>query len=488
MGLVQVGGGYLVAGSHAHHHGKDDETWSPAVGRGAVVLLLVVLVPILVATAVAAVRLWPHGRPPTSDLVVTTGAGGVLVGAEVRSTSAQACAGTSADRLPDGTIPATLTCASVVARITSGKDRGQEVIVPIPPQVYRAGIRPGQKIDLTRFPPVPGDTGIGSGIGSGTDLSGSDITSTSGDDQVVADPGAALASTGDATAPGDPSTLPNGDVYAWADFSRGLPLGILAALFAVVVIAVARIRGLAALVGLGLAGLVIGRFMLPALRLGENPVAVALVTSIAIMTVLLYLAHGVSAKTTIALLGTIFGLGLTAGLATWASSAAHLNGLGTEDNFTLSALTTRSDLSGVILCGIIIASLGVLNDVTITQTSAVWEVRAHAPHLPARRLFSSGMRVGRDHLASTVYTIVFAYSGAALTTLLLIDIYQRPLGQTITSGAIAEEVARTLVGAIGLVLAIPVTTAIAAGVLATSGRRSPRPDAVLEPSPTEAHA
>ena len=473
-----------MGGSHAHHPATGEETPSPVVGRGALVVLLVVLIPILIATAGAGVKLWPRGKPQTSALVVTTGAGGTIVGAEVRSTSAKACQGTSADRLPDGSIPATVTCASVIARITSGRDRGQDVTVAIPPQVYRAGIGPGQKIDLTLFPPVPGDTGIG----SGSDLSGSDINSTTGDDEVVADPGAALAATGDATAPGDLGTLANGDVYAWADFSRGLPLGILAALFAVVVIAVARLRGLAALVGLALAGLAIGRFMLPALRLGENPVAVALVTSIAIMTVLLYLAHGVSAKTTIALLGTIFGLGLTAGLATWASSAAHLNGLGTEDNFTLSALTTRGDLSGVILCGIIIASLGVLNDVTITQTSAVWEVRAHAPHLPGRRLFSSGMRVGRDHLASTVYTIVFAYSGAALTTLLLIDIYQRPLGQTITSGAIAEEVARTLVGAIGLVLAIPVTTAITAAVLATSGRRSPGPDAVPLPSPTEAHA
>lgn len=193
------------------------------------------------------------------------------------------------------------------------------------------------------------------------------------------------------------------------------------------------------------------------------------------MTLVLYLAHGVSAKTTTALLGTIFGLALTAGLADWASRIGHLNGLSSEENYTLAQLTGEADLSGVILCGIIVAGLGVLNDVTITQASAVWEVRAHAPELGFRQLFVSGMRVGRDHLASTVYTIAFAYAGAALPTLILIDLYHRPLDQVLTSGQIAEEIVRTLVGAIGLILSIPVTTGVAALIVASSPRSSVSP-------------
>jgi uncharacterized membrane protein len=225
----------------------------------------------------------------------------------------------------------------------------------------------------------------------------------------------------------------------------------------------------AAIAGLALAYLTIIKFMLPALRLGENAAAVAIVGSIAVMTVVLYLAHGVSAKTTTALLGTIFGLVLAGGLTVWAASAAHLNGLSTEDNYRISQLTGGINLSGIIVCGIIVAGLGVLNDVTITQASAIWEIHAQAPRLGVQALFTSGMRVGRDHLASTVYTIAFAYAGAALPTLILIDLYQQPWSQVVTSGQIAEEIVRTLVGSIGLILAIPLTTLVAA-LIVTAGR------------------
>jgi uncharacterized membrane protein len=111
----------------------------------------------------------------------------------------------------------------------------------------------------------------------------------------------------------------------------------------------------------------------------------------------------------------------------------------------------------------------VLNDVTITQASAVWELRAVSPGASRRELFAGGMRIGRDHIASTVYTIAFAYTGAALPVLLLLEIYQLPLGPTLTSGEFAEELVRTMVGSIGLVLAIPLTTAIAALVVTRAG-------------------
>ncbi len=217
-----------------------------------------------------------------------------------------------------------------------------------------------------------------------------------------------------------PESAGAGSGYAWVDFHRELPLAVLVIAFAVAVLAVARLRGIAALAGLGLTLLAVLKFMLPALRAGHSGLAVALVGSTAILIVMLYLAHGVSTRTTTALLGTLAGLAVTAGLAGWAAASAHLNGLTGQDNQTLSQLTSPRDLSGLILCGLVLAGLGALNDVTVTQASAVWEVFEQAPHLPAPRLFASGMRIGRDHLASSVYTIVFAYAGAALPLTTLI--------------------------------------------------------------------
>jgi uncharacterized membrane protein len=202
------------------------------------------------------------------------------------------------------------------------------------------------------------------------------------------------------------------------------------------------------------------------------------------MVVILYVAHGVSAKTTTALLGTVFGVGASAGLSWWASSAAHLDGLGNEDYLSLGTLP-GAGLRGVILCGLVLASLGVMNDVTVTQASAVWEVAAHAPHLGTRGLFRSGMRIGRDHLASTVYTIAFAYAGTALPTLMLVEVFATPWLQVLTSGQIAEEVVRTLVGAIGLVLAVPLTTLVAAVIVAAGTRRTPEDHADTGGAPVQ---
>jgi uncharacterized membrane protein len=362
--------------------------------------------------------LWPHGPVPASTNQAVAYVGGTIEAAQVMSVTTASCPGTSEDRLPDGAIPSTVTCVTVQARLSDGDRAGAAVSVSVSPQIYRAGIGPGDPINVVSYPQEAGQ--------------------------------------------------PN--AYAWVDFSRNIPLTVLAVIFAVLVVAVARLRGIAALVGLGLGYLTVLKFMLPALLRGENGVAVAFVGSVAIMIVLLYVAHGVSAKTTTALLGTVAGLAVTAGLALWASGAAHLNGLTSQDNYTLSMLTGGT-LSGIILCGIVVAGLGVLNDVTVTQASAVWELHATAPHLGAGRLFAAGMRIGRDHLASTVYTIAFAYAGVALPTLLLIDLYRQPLHLVLSSGEMAEEIVRTLVGAIGLVLAIPLTTAIAAFVVArnTSG-------------------
>lgn len=251
----------------------------------------------------------------------------------------------------------------------------------------------------------------------------------------------------------------------WVDFVRDAPIGLLAVAYAVLVVLVARWRGIAAIVGLVVSLGLIALFTLPALLAGQPPLLVALVTASAALFATLYLAHGLNARTTTALLGTVLGVALTAVLASWSTRAAVLTGLTSEDALLLPGLAPDVDMRGVVLCGIILAGLGVLNDVTITQASAVWELRAIAPGLGRWELFRRGMRIGRDHIASTVYTIAFAYVGAALPIMLLISLYDQPLTRTLTAGEIAEEVVRTLVGSIGLVAAIPLTTAIAALVV-----------------------
>jgi len=128
-------------------------------------------------------------------------------------------------------------------------------------------------------------------------------------------------------------------------------------------------------------------------------------------------------------------------------------------------MVPQVDFQGLLTCAIIIAGLGVLNDVTITQSSSVWELRAVAPELSRRQLFSRAMRIGRDHIASTIYTIVFAYVGASLSVVLLLYVYDQPMVSLLSLEDIATEVVRTLCSGIGLVLAVPLTTAIAVALL-----------------------
>ncbi|MGH3358289.1 MAG: YibE/F family protein [Nocardioidaceae bacterium] len=311
---------------------------------------------------------------------------------------------------------ATTTCANVTARVDEGTSGGDEVDVTVSSAQYDAGISAGDPIQLVRVP-------------------------------------------GTSAAPGDEGTDAQ---YSFLDFERGPPLAYLAVAFAVVVVAVARLRGLLAVVGVGIAFGVLATFLLPALLSGHDAFAVGLVGSAAILFVVLYLAHGPSLRTTTALLGTLAGAGLTAAIGAFAIEAAQLTGLsGDEDTTMLTTVANDLSLRGLLACGIIVAGLGVLNDVTITQSSAVWELRAMDPTMSRRRLYAAAMRIGRDHIASSVYTIVFAYAGAALPLLLLIDLTQRPLGDVLVTEAFGEEIVRTLASAIGLVLAVPFTTAIA---------------------------
>jgi uncharacterized membrane protein len=282
--------------------------------------------------------------------------------------------------------------------------------------------------------------------------------------------------------PGQPSLAVGDDVrvtrqvdqngtttYAFFDFERTWPLAILAATFAVVVVAVARWRGLRALVGIVVAFAVLMIFLLPALRDGAPAVPVSLVASGAILYAVIYLAHGVSLRTSAALLGTLSAL-LLAALLSWATiELVHLTGLSEDQNNEVAAYLGNVSITGLLLAGFIIGSLGVLNDVTVTQASTAFEIAEHGAS--RRAIFTGAMRVGRDHIASTVYTLVLAYAGSALPLLLLFSVANRSLSDVLTSESVAIEIARSAVGGIALALSVPLTTGIAA-ILATPAARA----------------
>ena len=172
-------------------------------------------------------------------------------------------------------------------------------------------------------------------------------------------------------------------------------------------------------------------------------------------------------RTTVALLGTFASLAITGILGAVFIGATRLTGLSGEEVGFLRAFSGTLDFKGLLLAGIIIGALGVLDDVTVTQVSAVWELNASNPEMPVHGLYSAAIRIGRDHIASTVNTLVLAYAGASLPLLLLFTQAGQPLSNVLTGETVAIEVVRTLVGSIGLVASVPVTTALA--VLVTKG-------------------
>nr|WP_189150487.1 YibE/F family protein [Streptomyces lacrimifluminis] len=250
--------------------------------------------------------------------------------------------------------------------------------------------------------------------------------------------------------------------YSVSDVNRRFPMALLAGIFALAVVAVGRMRGVMALVALAVSFMVLTFFILPAVLQGSNPLVVAVVGASAIMLIALYMCHGLSARTSVAVLGTLISLVLIGVLGSLFIGWAALTG-NTDDNTGLiHGLYPSIDMSGLLLAGVIIGSLGVLDDVTVTQTSAVWELHEANPTMGWRGLYRAGIRIGRDHIASVVNTLVLAYAGAALPLLLLFSIAQSSVGAVANSELVAAEIVRTLVGSIGLVASVPVTTLLAA--------------------------
>lgn len=384
---------------HGHSHGSHGVV---EIGQRARTYLLGMLAVFGVLSVAGLIWLWPTSAEMDAALTRIIDAPGVTYEDARIATLTDGCESTV--ETPSGQA----ACVTVTFDLTSGEDAGTQATLELTGANVHSGLQVGDIIEVARV--------------------------------VTAD----------------------GIHYSFSSVNRLPVLITLAVLFVVAVVAVARWRGLMALVGLGVAAWILVGFMLPAVIVGKPGMAVALSGSIAIMFIVLYVAHGFSMRTSAALAGTLLGLVVTTALGAVAVRAARLSGFADENEYDLSQLAPAINFQDLLMVAIIIGGLGVLNDVTITQASAVWELRAAAPEWTRMRVFTSGMRIGRDHIASTIYTIVFAYAGSSLTVLLMLFFTTREPLAVITTEMFAGEGVRTFASAIGLILSVPITTGIAA--------------------------
>ncbi|MEU6735562.1 YibE/F family protein [Streptomyces physcomitrii] len=408
-------GGPPHAHGHSHGHGP-----AAPVSRHLRRVIAAVLIPFTAAVAVGLLVLWPGSTPDhkrtgvgfdrqTQSAEVTrlekVDCSSVNPSADTPNGDTSTAEGASAQQQAKG------RCGKATVKVTSGKDSGRTFTEIVQPDSPRQ-LHEGQKVVVAYAPDAPREL-----------------------------------------------------QYSVTDVDREPPMWVLAALFALAVVVVGRLRGVMALIALAVSFAVLTLFILPAILQGSNPLLVAVVGASAIMLVALYLCHGLTARTSVAVLGTLVSLLLIGLLGSLFIGWAALTG-NTDDNTGLiHGLYPDLDMSGLLLAGVIIGSLGVLDDVTVTQTSAVWELHQADPEMGRRKLYRAGIRIGRDHIASVVNTLVLAYAGAALPLLLLFSIAQSSVGTVATSELVAEEIVRTLIGSIGLVASVPVTTALAALVV-----------------------
>lgn len=251
-----------------------------------------------------------------------------------------------------------------------------------------------------------------------------------------------------------------------ADSYRLPTLLWLSIFFAVAVIAVSKKKGLLSIVGMVLSVLVLLKFIVPQILLGANPILISLFGSLLIGSATVYLAHGYNLKSHIALFSMMSSLLVVAVLSFISVQTAALFGLGSEEAAFLQVGSTASiNLQGLLLGGIMLGALGVLDDVTVSQVSVVFQLRAAKKSITLRELYDRSIEVGRDHVASLVNTLVLAYAGANMPLFILFTVNESvPTWVMLNNELIAEEIIRTLVGSMGLVLAVPFTTAIASGV------------------------
>jgi uncharacterized membrane protein len=371
------------------------------------------------ATAILMVALWPgEARPEISE--------GLLVEserAEVERVEEYRCQAVQTNR-----------CRNVAVRLKSGPDEGERFVLRLGSGGLDPELDVGDQVRVAEGVVPAGEAGTTPGVG-----------------------------------------------YTLTDFERRGPMLFLAVTFALLVVVFGRLRGALSLAGLAASLAIVLVFVVPAILEGTSPLAVALVGSLAVMLVTIALAHGLGPKSLAAMLGTALSLGLTAGLAVTFGGLTNLTGLSSEEAFILQAGAGVS-LEGLLLAGIVIGALGVLDDVTVSQASTVLALRTANPTLGFRALSGLAMRVGRDHVSATVNTLVLAYVGASLPILLVFSSGALPFTEVVNLELIAKEIVATLVGSIGLIAAVPITTGLAAALAV----REP-PERLAGAEPAHAH-
>lgn len=246
------------------------------------------------------------------------------------------------------------------------------------------------------------------------------------------------------------------------DYARTKPLLILFILFLALTVIIGKIRGALSLLGMALSFLTIFYFVLPNILKGNDPVFISIIASAIIIPVNFYLSHGVNKKTTVAIVSTVLTLFLTSILAKFFTEITHLSGLASEEAAYLKMLKDELlDIRGLLLSGVIIGVLGILDDITISQSAIAFQLKESRPDIGAKELFSRVMGIGKDHIASLVNTLILVYAGASLPLLLLFTDTSKTFGEVVNFEIIAEEIVRMLVGSIGLILAVPITSLLA---------------------------
>ncbi|MFF4899408.1 YibE/F family protein [Streptomyces sp. NPDC001068] len=431
-GSGQGGSGSGGGHGHSHSHGP-----AAPVSKHLRKVIAAILIPFTAAVVVGLVALWPGGAPAHErtgvgfDRQTQRATVAKVVAVSCKSVNASGGGSTGDTSTPEGSSAnqeESGTCKKATVRVDTGKDTGRTFTEIVQPDQSRQ-LHQGEKVVVAYEPSAPKDL-----------------------------------------------------QYSVTDVDRKFPMALLAGIFALAVVVVGRLRGVMALVALAVSFMVLTLFILPAILQGSNPLLVGVVGSSAIMLIALYMCHGLSARTSVAVLGTLVSLCLIGVLGSEFIDWAALTG-NTDDNTGLiHGLYPSIDMSGLLLAGVIIGSLGVLDDVTVTQTSAVWELHEANPTMGWRGLYRAGIRIGRDHIASVVNTLVLAYAGAALPLLLLFSIAQSSVATVANSELVAEEIVRTLVGSIGLVASVPVTTLLAALVV-SADRPGKEVSAAVETAP-----
>jgi uncharacterized membrane protein len=370
----------------------------PLTGSGLVDALVLAVVILAIATVIGLALLWPHGKVDRSGQLGPIR----TVGAVAEKVKSVPCA-----------LSASHICRVAQIRILDGPQQGRRTLLTTVAAVGSLDVAQGDRIRVYKNPVTAG------------------------------------------------ASRPT-DTYSFADFDRRGAMLWLAIGFVVLLVATGRVHGLRALIGLVASLAIVIKFVVPAILHGSSPFAVAIVGAFAVMLVMMPLSYGLGAKSLAAWLGTAVSLLLAAGLAYAFARIAHLSGAATDESVYLGASQSRLSLQGLLVAGMVIGALGVLVDLTVSQASTVIALRRVSPSLGFGGLFRGALEVGHEHIAATVATLVFAYAGAALPVLLIFSVGGTSFADAVNGEAVADEVIAALVGSIGLIASMPITTALAA--------------------------